>query len=61
MIEAAAILSAMVNKWEDFTIITIMLLVNAALDFLQEHRALNALAALKDRLNYEVAVLRDGE
>ena len=61
MIEAAAILSAMVNKWEDFTIITIMLLVNAALDFLQEHRALNALAALKDRLNYEVTVLRDGD
>ncbi len=61
MIEIAAVLSAMVNKWEDFTIITIMLLVNAALDFLQEHRALNALAALKSRLNYEVTVLRDGE
>ncbi|MGD8569961.1 MAG: cation-transporting P-type ATPase, partial [Gammaproteobacteria bacterium] len=40
MIEVAAILSAVVQKWEDFVIITIMLLVNAGLDFFQEHRAL---------------------
>ncbi|HEB95604.1 MAG TPA: HAD family hydrolase [Sedimenticola thiotaurini] len=61
MIEAAAILSALVQKWEDFIIISIMLLVNGALDFFQEHRALNALAALKQRLALEVTVLRDGE
>ncbi len=61
MIEVAAILSAIVQKWEDFVIITIMLLVNAALDFFQEHRALNALAALKQRMALEVTVLRDGE
>ncbi len=61
MIEAAAILSALVQKWEDFAIIVIMLLVNAALDFFQEHRALNALAALKQKLAQEVTVLRDGE
>jgi len=60
MIEAAAILSALVQKWEDFIIITVMLLVNAALDFFQEHRALNALAALKQKLALEVKVLRDG-
>lgn len=39
----------------------IMLLVNAFLDFFQEHRALNALKALKQRLANEVIVLRDGE
>jgi len=61
MIEVAAILSAMVQKWEDFIIISIMLLVNATLDFLQEHRALNALAALKQKLTLEVTTLRDGE
>ena len=33
MIEVAGILSALVQKWEDFIIITIMLLVNALLDF----------------------------
>jgi len=60
MIEVAAILSAVVGKWDDFIIITIMLLVNAGLDFFQEHRALNALKALKQRLAAEVIVLRDG-
>jgi len=59
MIEVAALLSAMVQKWEDFIIILIMLLVNAFLDFIQEHRALNALKALKQRLTNEVIVLRD--
>ena len=49
----AALLSALVQKWEDFVIILIMLLVNAGLDFFQEHRALNALAALKARLANE--------
>jgi len=59
MIELAAILSAVVGKWEDFVIIVIMLLVNAGLDFFQEHRALNALKALKQNLKTEVVVLRD--
>ena len=60
MIEVAAILSAVVQKWEDFIIISIMLLVNAGLDFFQEHRALNALKALKQRMGAEIIVLRDG-
>jgi H+-transporting ATPase len=61
MIEVAAILSAVVQKWEDFIIIMVMLLVNAFLDFFQEHRALNALKALKQSLASEIIVLRDGE
>lgn len=60
MIETAAILSALVQKWEDFGIILIMLLVNAGLDFFQEHRALNALKALKAGMAHEVTVLREG-
>ncbi len=60
MIETAALLSAIVQKWEDFIIITIMLLVNAGLDFFQEHRALNALKVLKASMTHEVTVLRDG-
>ncbi len=59
MIELAALLSAMVQKWEDFIIILIMLLVNAGLDFFQEHRALSALKALKAGMYREVTVLRD--
>ncbi len=61
MIEVAAVLSAIVQKWEDFVIITIMLLVNAGLDFFQEHRALNALKALKQRMANEVTVRRNGK
>jgi H+-transporting ATPase len=60
MIEAAAVLSAIVGKWEDFGIILVLLLVNAGLDFFQEGRALGALRALKQRLANEVLVLRDG-
>ena len=61
MIEVAAVLSAVVEKWEDFGIILVMLLINVSLDFFQEHRALNALQALKQRLAKEVTVRRDGE
>ena len=60
MIEAAALLSGIVQKWDDLVIILIMLLVNAGLDFFQEHRALNALAALKASLAKAVIALRDG-
>ncbi|HEB81442.1 MAG TPA: HAD family hydrolase [Gammaproteobacteria bacterium] len=60
MIEIAALLSALVQKWEDFIIIMVMLLVNAGLDFMQEHRALNALKELKAGMAREVTVLRNG-
>jgi H+-transporting ATPase len=60
MIEAAAILSAAVQKWDDFAIILVMLLINAGLDFLQERRAQNALSALKQQLANEVTVRRGG-
>ena len=60
MIEIAALLSALAQKWEDFFIILIMLLVNAGLDFMQEHRALNALKALKQGLAKQATVKRDG-
>ena len=61
MIEVAAILSAAVKKWEDFTIIVIMLLVNAVLDFYQESKALNAIKALKQSLAQKSLALRDGK
>ncbi len=61
MIEIAAILSAVVRRWEDFVIIMVMLLVNAGIDFFQEHRALNAVKALQSALATQTTVLRDGE
>jgi len=61
MIEVAALLSALVRRWEDFVVIMVMLLVNAVIDFLQEHRALNALKALKQHLATEFIVRRNGK
>ncbi len=61
MIETAAVLSAVVQKWADFTIVMIMLIINGFLDFYQEHRALNALKALKQQMSTMVTALRDGK
>ncbi|QVW34193.1 plasma-membrane proton-efflux P-type ATPase [Geobacter sulfurreducens] len=61
MIEAAALLSALLRKWDDFTIIAVLLLTNAALDFWQESKALNALKVLKNKLAKQALVLRDGK
>jgi H+-transporting ATPase len=61
MIEIAAILSAVVQKWEDFGIITTLLLVNAGLDFWQESKALNALKVLKNKLARKATVFRNGK
>ncbi len=60
MIETAALLSALVHKWEDFTIILIMLFTNAGVDLWQEGRALSALKVLKEKLAKKALVLRDG-
>ncbi|WP_456464055.1 HAD-IC family P-type ATPase, partial [Persephonella sp.] len=60
MIEIAAVLSASVQKWEDFTIIMILLFVNAGVDFWQEHKALSALKVLKQKLARKAIVLRNG-
>ena len=60
MIEAAAIVSATIGHWDDFAIITVLLLFNAALEFWQDMKASNALAALKKGLAPEATVKRDG-
>jgi len=60
MIEVAALLSGIAQKWDDLGIILVMLLINAGLDFYQEHQALGALKALKRRLANEVIVKRGG-
>ncbi|MEC4684916.1 MAG: plasma-membrane proton-efflux P-type ATPase [Nitrospirota bacterium] len=61
MIEVAALLSAVVRRWEDFTIIMILLLTNAFIDLWQESKALNALKVLKEKLAKQALVLRDGK
>jgi H+-transporting ATPase len=60
MIEAAAILSAMVHHWGDFAIIMVLLLGNSVVGFWEEYQAGNAIAALKARLALQARVRRDG-
>jgi H+-transporting ATPase len=59
MIEAAAILSIIVEHWSDFIIILVMLLANAVVGFWEEYQAGNAIAALKARLAPQARVRRD--
>jgi H+-transporting ATPase len=61
MIEIAGILSAAVRHWEDFVIISAMLLINAGVGFWEEFKADNAIQALKQHLALRARVLRDGQ
>ena len=61
MIEAAVILSALVQHWLDFFIILLLLCSNAVVGFWEEHQAGNAIAALKARLAINAKVKRDGK
>src|SRR6516164_1511212 len=60
MIEAAAIVSAIIGHWDDFVIIAALLFFNAALEFWQDRKASNALAALRKGLAPEATAIRDG-
>jgi H+-transporting ATPase len=60
MIEAAAILSALVRHWPDFGIILALLVFNAGVGFWQETKASNALDALNRQLALRCRALRDG-
>ncbi len=60
MIEAAAVLSAIIHHWEDFWIIFALLLLNAIVGFWQEFKADNAIQLLKQKLALQAKVLRDG-
>jgi H+-transporting ATPase len=59
MIEIAAILSAAVRHWDDFTIIMTLLIFNALVGFWEEFQADNAIAALKESLALNARVKRD--
>lgn len=61
MIEIAAILSALVEHWSDFGIITALLVVNALVGFWEEHKAGNTIAALKEKLALTALIKRDGK
>ena len=59
MIEAAALLSAVLGRWPDFIIIMLLLVGNAIIDFWEENSASNAISALKSQLALTALVLRN--
>ncbi len=61
MIEIAAVLSLLAKDIDDFTIIMVMLIFNAMIGFWEEHKASNALDALKKGLALKAKTLRDGK
>lgn len=61
MLQAAAVLSLALGRTADALIILFLLVFNAAVGYLQEHRADNALALLRRRLAVNARVLRDGQ
>jgi H+-transporting ATPase len=60
MIEVAAILSMIIEEWDDFFIIILMLLINSIVRFWEENKADNAIELLKEKLALRAKVLRDG-
>ena len=60
MLEMAIVLSFILGNYLDLYIITALLLVNAVLGFVQEQQATRAVKALKQKLQLQARVLRDG-
>ena len=61
MIEAAAIISAFLQNWDDLVIITALLVVNVIVRSWQENKATNAIELLKQKLALRAKALRDGK
>jgi H+-transporting ATPase len=61
MLEIALVLSGVARRWEEFSVILVMLLINGGVSFWHESKADSAIAALKARLAPQARVIRDGE
>lgn len=60
LLAGAALISALIREWEDALLIGVIVLVNAVIGFLQEWRAEQAVAALKQLAQPTARVWRDG-
>lgn len=58
---AAAALKAAMGEWIDFWVILAVAVINAVIGFVQEGRAEQALAGIRNMLSADAQVLRDGE
>jgi plasma-membrane proton-efflux P-type ATPase len=59
MLELIMVLSVVLGKYSDFAVVGALLVVNAALSFMQESRAAGVVAALRKRLQVNARVRRD--
>jgi H+-transporting ATPase len=59
MLELIMVLSAVLRKFSDLAVVGVLLVVNAALSFIQEHRAAGVVEALRRRLQVSARVLRE--
>jgi H+-transporting ATPase len=59
-IEAAAVVSALVQHWDDFALIIALLVTNVAVGYWQERSAGNAIKELMSKLALRARALRDG-
>lgn len=59
MIEVAAVLAGVAQRWEDFGVIFTMLLINGGVSFWHENKASNAIEALKEKLALQARVIRN--
>jgi H+-transporting ATPase len=60
MLEAIIVLSAYLQNYPELYIVIGLLFFNSILGFAEEHRASNAVEALKEKLHVDARVLRDG-
>lgn len=61
MIEIALLLSILIQEWEEFAVIFVLLIINGLVGFYQEYTADNTIDLLKEKLSYKADVIRDGE
>jgi H+-transporting ATPase len=59
MLELIMVLSIVLGKYSDFAVVSALLVVNAALGFMQERRAAGVVETLRRRLQVNSRVLRD--
>jgi H+-transporting ATPase len=59
MLELIMVLSAVLRKFSDLAVVGALLVINAVLSFMQEHRAAGVVEALRRRLQVSARVLRN--
>ena len=61
MLELIIIISLLLNKFEDVTVVSTLLVINACLSYFLEQQASKVIKTLQQRLKVKVRVLRDSQ